>query len=325
MDGSGMQVIQVQMPHGVMPGQMFMVQTPQGPVNVQAPPDAVPGGVFMAQVPMMQQPMQQPMMQGQMMPPMMQQPMADGYALLNGMGKCEVQEKVLWGEVLGAVIGVEVNFGNKYKVFDENKNEVFLIAEQTDCCTMQMKRGCCQDCVGWNADIINIYGGQRTNFLHMQRDFTLTCCCLNRPVMDLHDVASGNKIGSLRDPFACCDLTFNMMDPEGKDVLAAKGGCCQWGLCCPLPCGPCASVSFELVDIASGDKVGEITKKVPSCCKFLIDSEVDNYQVDFNAVTNPQWKALVMALTVFIDFRYFSENQDPAEVGETGILGAVTD
>eukprot|EP00421_Protoceratium_reticulatum_P073145 CAMPEP_0168407218 /NCGR_PEP_ID=MMETSP0228-20121227/26049_1 /TAXON_ID=133427 /ORGANISM="Protoceratium reticulatum, Strain CCCM 535 (=CCMP 1889)" /LENGTH=64 /DNA_ID=CAMNT_0008420881 /DNA_START=6 /DNA_END=197 /DNA_ORIENTATION=- len=60
---------------------------------------------------------------------------------------------------------------------------------------------------------------------NMKRDFTCTCCCFNRPVVEMTDVASGQKIGSIQDPWACCDLTFSVRDPSDTTVLKANGGC----------------------------------------------------------------------------------------------------
>merc|ERR1712232_993967 len=104
--------------------------------------------------------------------------------------------------------------------------------------------------------------------------------------------------------------------------LYAKGGCCQLGLFCPLPCGPCSEVHFDVTDAASDQIVGHVTKKVPNCLKWLIPGEsVDNYHVDFQKVQHPQWKAMLMVLSVFIDFRYFSETQDPSDIGDDGLIG----
>jgi len=268
--------------------------------------------------------MAQPMMGGQMGAPVPQQMMGgqDGWALINGMKSCEIQEKIRWGEQITALIGLEIDFANQYKVIDPNGVDTFLFMETTDFCTRQMKRGSCADCVGWDVEVLNVSGGQQTKFLHMHRDFTFTFCCFNRPIVEIKDEATGNIIGKIRDPFACFDLTFGLMDPEGEVVLQAKGGCCQWGLCCQLPCGPCAKVTFDIVDAKSQESVGSVEKVVPSCCKFLLDSDINNYQVNFEGVQNPQWKAMLMVLAVFIDFRYFSETQDPSDIGSDGLIGA---
>merc|ERR1719384_347095 len=121
-------------------------------------------------------PLQQPMGMQQPM-----QPMVDAWQIIDQMPNCELQEEIRWGEVLTQFIGVEIDFANKYKVVDPNGVEVLLFAEETDFCTRQMKRGSCADCVGWHVRGLNIYGGARVPFLNMQRDFTCTFCCFNRP------------------------------------------------------------------------------------------------------------------------------------------------
>merc|ERR1712113_276272 len=98
-------------------------------------------------------------------------------------------------------------------------------------------------------------------------------------------------------------------------VLLANGGCCQWGLCCSLPCGPCSRVHFDLLDPNTKEAVGSITKRVPNGCTWLVSSETSNYEIDFQKVTDPKWKAIVLVLSIFIDFRYFSATQDPEDIG----------
>jgi len=326
------EMVTLQVPQGMGPGMAMPVQFQSGNmIQVMIPQGFMPGmlvtvdsmgNVMPAQ--QMQQPMggmQHPM--GGMQPPM-QQPMqsVDAWQILNAMPNCELQEELRWGEVLTAAIGIEVDFANRYKVLDPNGVEVLLFAEQTDFCKRQMKRGPCADCIGWDVDGLNIYGGANQPFLKLTRPFTFTLCCFNRPVMEIADIQTGNVIGSMRDPWACCDLTFQVRGPDGQDVLYAKGGCCQWGLCVQCPCGPCAEVNFEIEDAKTGQKVGHIQKKVPSCIKCCLDGDISNYKVDFSGVENPQWKAMLMALAVFIDFRYFSTTQDPSEIGSTGLLGA---
>lgn len=241
------------------------------------------------------------------------------YEALQMVSKIEVKEKANWLEAITAIIGQEIEMANKYQIFDESGQELFYAVEQTDCCTRQAKQ-CLPDCAPWNLDILYTQGGARQLSFKMQRDWTCTCCCFNRPVVEIVDVMSGNKIGSMQDPFACCDLTFTIRDPNDNPQIKAVGGCCQWGLCCPLPCGPCAEVNFPLEDSSSGQPVGHIQKKVPGCCKFLLAPDVDNYKVDFGGIKSPQSKAMVMGLTIFMDFRYFNENSND---DEGGLLGAM--
>jgi len=251
---------------------------------------------------------------------------ASPYDDLNAMPRILVAEKANMVQALTAVIGVEIDMANKYRVLDEQEQEHFFVVEETNWLIRNLKRGACSDCVGWDASVLYTYAGANQPFLKMHRDHTLTFCCFNRPIVDVTDSNSGQKIGSIRDPWACCDLTFQLLDPSGADVLLAKGGCCQCGLCCPLPCGPCSTVHFDIVDARSGQTVGSMDKKVPNLIKWLIPgATTDNYEIDFQGIQHPQWKAMVMILAVFIDFRYFSETQDPNDVGNDGMIGMMMD
>lgn len=323
-----MQTMQVACPDGCGPGSMVMVMSPAGQqVQVQVPQGVGPGMMFQVQLPAAPSAVPVAMAQPVMMAPMQQQfASCSPWDVLASLPRVEVREKADMIQAVTALIGVEVDMANKYQVIDPNGQQVFYVVETTDFCTRNLKRGGCADCVGWNADVLFTAGGQQSQFLHMSRDHSCTFLCFNRPIVDIIDVTTQRTIGKIQDPFACCDLTFHLMDENEQPVLQAKGGCCQWGLCCPLPCGPCASVAFDIVDATTGDKVGEIEKKVPSCLKFLMPgADIDNYHVDFNGVTHPEWKAVVMLLSVFIDFRYFSETQDPQDVGDTGLIGMMND
>jgi len=238
---------------------------------------------------------------------------------LAGVGSVQIQEQVNVLEAITAIIGQEIEMANKYKVLDESGNEILFAVEETDCITRQVKQ-CFPDCAPWNVSMFYTQGGNNMKVLNMQRDWTCTCCCFNRPVVNVTDVTSGQKLGSIQDPFACCDLTFNIRDPEENTVLKANGGCCQWGLCFPLPCGPCAEVNFPVVDANTDKEVGFLKKKVPGCCKFFLAPDVDNFDVSFNEVQHPQYKALLIALAIFMDFRYFNENPND---DQGGIIGAV--
>jgi len=119
----------------------------------------------------------------------------------------------------------------------------------------------------------------------------------------------GNTIGSVRDPFPCCGgLTFSIRDPNDEKVLKMSSSCCPLGLWCPLPYGPCSEIEMDITDTDSGETVGRVTKKVPSTLKFLLSPDVDDYHVEFGRVSRPAHKALIMAMTIFMDFRWFNDN-----------------
>merc|ERR1719232_2447646 len=135
-----------------------------------------------------------------------------------------------------------------------------------------------------------------------------TCLCFNRPTVTITD-GDGGTIGSVRDPLNCCGTGLTARDPAGDTLFSAYGGCCQLGICCPMPCGPCAKVEYKLKDPADND-IGMLTKKVPGICKFFFAADVNNYLVEFedSDVWTGRNKALMIGLAIFMDFRYFSDN-----------------
>lgn len=255
-------------------------------------------------------------------------PMATGSAMdylaaLDTVNCVQIKEKVNLVEAATAILGQEIEMANKYKIKDrETGQELFYIVENTDCCKRQMKQ-LCGDCAPWSADVMYTGNGQMVHIMKMERPSTCTCCCLNRPVMRITDAQTGNELGSVQDPCTFCNLAFTVRDEQENAIVTANGGCCQWGLCCPLPCGPCAKVEFQLQDADSGSDIGMLTKKVPGILKFFFAPDVDNYHVEFTdpSAWNGKKKALMMALAIFMDFRIFSDNKNDSDGGLMGAIG----
>lgn len=233
----------------------------------------------------------------------------DPYQILSELGEVQITEKASAVEALSAFAGAgqEFEMPNKYKVMTLDDRQAFFIVEGTDCCTRQAK-GVCSDCAAWNVEMrVVTPDHQAEEAFVVERPWTCTCCCFNRPHASIKDARTGEELAHMVDPFACCDITFRITGKEDEDAMKVKGGCCQWGLCCPLPCGPCSEVHFTAEDL-DGNEIGHITKKVPSMLKFLASPDVDNYHVDFAGISDPSMKVALMLVAVFIDFRYFSEN-----------------
>jgi len=264
---------------------------------------------------------------------------ADAYNMLAAMPSVKIEEKMNVLEtamgVLGDLVGQDMDFNmaNKYVINTPEGHPFLFAVEQSDC----LNRNCCPDCRAIDIDVVVLGQDQRLynqatgavdwsfnplgngidlsysqKFMSMHKEFQVTCCCFNRPIINVTD-PSGQLIGRIRDPWACCDMNFTIEDPHGDEILKARGGCCQLGLICPCPCGPCREVHFDVDDAKSGTKVGKLKKIVPDCLKFIIADNVDNYEVEFGHVQNPHWKALLIALGLFIDFRYFNERSDKNE------------
>jgi len=204
---------------------------------------------------------------------------------------------------------------NKYDVIQDGKR-VFYAHETTGCCMRQFQN-CLPDCAPWDVKIDYTGGwtpGGETAY-HMTKDCTYcTFLCINRPVTKITD-SSGNLVGSIRDPCACIptNMTFTVNDANGDGALWAESGCCQWGLCCPMPCGPCKYVDFPVKD-SSGQQVAHMRKSMKSCLQMLCCSclfeDTENYTIEFAEVKDPRNKALLMALAVFTDMRYFNNKSD---------------
>lgn len=225
----------------------------------------------------------------------------------------DIQEKANVIEEVTAMLGMEIEFANRYHVLDRAGNKLFYAVESTDCLKRQMQNSCCRDCVAWDVDVFYTPPqALHQTFVKLSRPCQFSCCCLSRPVAEVVDQTTNQKLGSFRDPCTCCQLNFQIRDAEDRDVLRVNGGfCCfQPGFWCPLPCGPCSEVSFRVEDVENGQQVATISKHVPSILSWCFAPDVDNYKVEFEKVQAPQWKALLISLAIFMDFRYFNTNRN---------------
>ncbi|CAK0807107.1 unnamed protein product [Prorocentrum cordatum] len=247
----------------------------------------------------------------------------------------------LLGELTGT--DVQLEMANKYVVKTMQGHNLFFAVDQTDFCNRQ----CGGDCRGIDVDVVSLgqdpklsqqaegqfdwsfnpFGSvdlsNSQKFFHLHKDCQFTCCCFNRPVIDVVNSATGQTLGSITDPWACCDMTFNLLDANGQPTLTAKGGCCQLGLICPCPCGPCSEVHFTVNDASTGAEVASMKKVVPGFLKFMVADNISNYEIEFGRIMNPEWKAMLIALGLFLDFRYFNERSDKNDHSEDGVAGGV--
>jgi len=224
------------------------------------------------------------------------------------------QERLL--RVAACMLGQQIEEANKYSIRDKlSGRQLFYAVEQTDCLTMQLKQ-CLGECAAWHVDILWTGHGGADKVMHMSRDWTCTCCCLNRPTVYVTD-RSGQQLGQLSDPCKLCNTGLEAQTPDGETIFYANGGCCQLGVCCPLPCGPCSKVEYEIQD-TEGIPIGLLTKKVPGICRFCFAPDVDNYLLFFGESevwADPMHKALMISMAILMDFRYFSENPNDEDDG----------
>lgn len=233
---------------------------------------------------------------------------SDPLTCLSQMGGITVKENMSIIEAVSAAMGQEVEMANAYQVWAKGGfDDKFLGAEQTNICLRNLKQ-IFGDCTPWSLDIFYREGWGDEKAFHLDRPCSCTCACLGRPTATMTD-KDDNIIGSIRDPSGLCKgLSFEINDPEGETVLTMGTGLCPIGYYCPLPwCPTCRDISMPITD-ANGEQVGMLTKRVPGMFKFLAAPDVDNYEVSWEGVEDPKLRALLMATTMFIDFRYFNDN-----------------
>lgn len=241
---------------------------------------------------------------------------------LADMDGIKVKENMRALEVATALMGTEFEMPNCYQVFRAGGkmwhgwDDKFYGAEQSNMCLRNLKQ-CFGDCTAWS---LNIYYREGVNVkdqlaFKMERPCTLTCCCFMRPkaYMTMEEPGKPSRpIGSLRDPCDCSSTGLGIEIYDASDELAytVDSGFCPMGYWCPLPWVP----TFRDITMTIRDRekkeCGKITKRVPSMFKFLIAPDVDDYHVVWPGVENPEHRALLMAATMFLDFRYFNDNSN---------------
>lgn len=224
-----------------------------------------------------------------------------------------VQQRIAKGEVLSCTC---LNPGHRYDVFQGGK-KMFYAEETTKGCCARQWQICCPDAAPLDVSIDFVGSGVSEQAFRMTKACTpCTFLCINRPVTQVTD-GEGNLLGSIRDPCACCRMcvTFDLLDERGETLLQVESGCFQWGFCCPAPCGPSKMVEFPVQDL-EGKEAGLLEKRMggssglPCCSSRAVVGE--SYQVKFAEPTDARSKALLMALAIFTDYRYFSATAEQA-------------
>jgi hypothetical protein len=144
-------------------------------------------------------------------------------------------------------------------------------------------------------------------FLRFEREYTCTLLCFNRPVMRVIQIDGEQEqiIGFITYPWTCFDYVYDIREiPEGKPPFSVIGSCCQCGLYCVCPCGPCKEVKFQVFENSNKSIIGNISKVWPGCLKAMC-SDADNYLIDFPIDLNPKLKSLIIATAIFMDYQHF--------------------
>jgi hypothetical protein len=177
-----------------------------------------------------------------------------------------IKQKPQFAELLGC------EFENIYKVYskkpgkEKGDKKLFKCKEKSGCCDRNCLPAACRPFhMTIEAKCRDTNGKkEKKDFLKLVRDCHCTCCCLNRPFVEVHYVEDGNNqyLGRINDPCACCEYNLSVVE-EGTDAgetYRISGSCCQCGLICPSArmCGK--NVSFGIFEGGGNAEVGKVER-----------------------------------------------------------------
>lgn len=245
-------------------------------------------------------------------------------AMLASMRRVSLKEKLQLMEVL---IGFEMP--NKYIISNECGVDCFVAGERSQGAMGMLGRQVFEGGERpWSLDMALLRQGFAPQpFCTLNRPFACTCCCLGRPFVNVTDM-NGQRIGTIKDPFNCCHITFSICDKNDQEVLVIRHPVCSPEmLCWGCPCG-CQEVKLEVCDAGTGAEVATI-HRVFTMSQGLgmvtgIGVDADNYTIDFGRIENPEWKLMIIATALFLDFRWFTkggQSQREGSVMGRGLQG----
>jgi hypothetical protein len=146
-------------------------------------------------------------------------------------------------------------------------------------------------------------------FAICERPFKCTCLCCGRPVMKVFLKNPDYYVGSVKDPFSCCDLTFQTLNANNEKKFEMNANCCQCGICCRNGCGACAEVQIPIYNASNNKKIPEnkdgLVRKAERDCAKSILTDADNFEITFPENATPEEKLLLICTTLMIDYRYY--------------------
>eukprot|EP00828_Plagiopyla_frontata_P040904 TRINITY_DN5673_c0_g1_i4.p1 TRINITY_DN5673_c0_g1~~TRINITY_DN5673_c0_g1_i4.p1 ORF type:complete len:366 (-),score=59.20 TRINITY_DN5673_c0_g1_i4:42-1139(-) len=231
---------------------------------------------------------------------------------LNTLEGVFVKQKFDLAEV---ILGCEIE--NKYTVFAANssgeklkKVPIFKAKEKSGCLERNCLAGNCRPFkvkVEHDAEGPSSNDGQHA--FRFNREYELTCCCLNRPNMEvfLTENNQDTYLGKVNWPFNCCSMELEVFDAQKTHIYNIYGDICQLGVWCRFPCESCQRIEFSVRDPNTKQELSQLVKKSQGCIKAAI-SDADNFSLVFPKGIEPAKKALLMAATIMLDFSYFEEN-----------------
>jgi len=217
--------------------------------------------------------------------------------VLSGLEKLsKVNElKVHHGRLTCVEVCSDYDRAHMYQVFDENFQQIYTLAEKSECCDR-----CC--CKNLRALTISLNENNGEEVLRMERPFRCVDCPSNSCYPDKTQLIEifhqGELIGRVRERPICIGQdrhleVFNDMDEKLYDI---NGPCCY---------NPCAPVSFDIKNDA-GVPYGQIIKEFTGCEGAHGN---DKFRIEFPTNINEKTKAILLGATMLADYMYFEKER----------------
>lgn len=116
-------------------------------------------------------------------------------------------------------------------------------------------------------------------------------------------------IGSVREPFTCCDKDAEINDEAGHIKYRMVGDCCQMGLCCGSSAEKLVEIEFKIM--RNGEQVGIMKKMTATMGEYF--SKADSYKIAFPVDATPEDKILLICAGLLIDYQFFERDSTPNE------------
>ena len=189
---------------------------------------------------------------------------------------------------------------------------LFKCKEQSECC---QRNCCCASVREFSMAIKHVKPHLETDDTFDNTDISAykpckcTCFCLERPIMNVF-TNRNTLVGTVKQPFSCCDPIFTINDPSGVIKYYIWADCCQCGYCCGNNiCGKLSEVIFYIYsNLDKTVKIGSITKKVAKLSEMITNA--DSYSIIFPEGAFPEDKLLLIAAALMIDYQYFESSPE---------------
>jgi len=198
-----------------------------------------------------------------------------------------------------------------FKIFPLGKDgekrgkALFKAKEESGCCSRQCMSADCRPFVMKVKLDDDDEELDNENFLLIDRPCKCTVLCFNRPVITINCVQDGKDtyIGKVVNPWTLCNVVLDIFDKDNTHKYVLEASCCQLGFHCKWPCEACQTIDFD-IKTPSGEVISTLQKK-SSCGGAILG--VDFFTVHFPKNAPKEDKALIMAATLFADYRFFEQ------------------